>query len=313
MMVSGQEVLRFAPSPNGRLHLGHAFSALTGALLSRSLGARYLLRIEDIDIGRCRPEYVQAVIDDLAWLGIRWDGEVRHQSRHFDAYQQALEQLRSMGLVYPCFATRGEIIDAIRETGIGLERWPRDPDGAPVYPGLYRGLPQVKLKALLMEERSFAWRLDMTKAIGQAERIAGGPIHFMEEGEGPGGESGLQRIRPELFGDVVIARKDVPTSYHLAVTVDDALQGVTLVTRGQDLFPATHVHRLLQVLLGLPAPRYHHHALMRDAEGRKLSKSMASKPLQVYREQGMGPDEIRRLVGFGDRGFDQVTESEAAR
>ncbi|MDE1173139.1 MAG: tRNA glutamyl-Q(34) synthetase GluQRS [Parvibaculaceae bacterium] len=293
-----QEVLRFAPSPNGRLHLGHAFSALTGERLARARGARYLLRIEDIDRGRCRPDLERELIGDLAWLGIEWDGEIRRQSEHFGDYERALQRLRAQNLVYPCFATRGEILDAIAETGIGLERWPRDPDGAPVYPGLYRGLPARQLKALLLEERSFAWRLDMAKAKAEAERIAGGPICFAEEGQGPAGETGEQTIKPELFGDVVLARKDVPTSYHLAVTVDDALQGVTLVTRGRDLFPATHVHRLLQVLLGLPAPRYHHHGLIRDAEGRKLSKSMTSKSLRDYRDEGMGPDDIKRLIGL---------------
>lgn len=294
--MSGCEVLRFAPSPNGWLHLGHAYSALFAFDMARRLGGRLLLRIEDIDIGRCREEYLEGIYEDLAWLGIEWETPVRRQSEHFTDYEAALRKLRSMGLVYPCFATRKEINDAILASDIPLQAWPSDPDGAPLYPGIYKNMPKARLNELMWEGRSYAWRLDMEKAVREAVRINGGPITFHEDGESPRGDTGLISIEPELFGDVVIARKDVPTSYHLAVTVDDALQGVTLVTRGQDLFSATYIHRILQVLLGLPAPRYHHHGLIRDDTGRRLSKSAKDMGLKELRAEGITPADIRRMV-----------------
>jgi glutamyl-Q tRNA(Asp) synthetase len=224
---AGQDVLRFAPSPNGWLHLGHAYSALFAHEMAQRLGARFLLRIEDIDIGRCRPEYEEAIYEDLRWLGIDWEEPVRRQSEHFADYERHLKRLRDMGLVYPCFATRKEIQDAIIATGIPLQNWPVDPDGAPLYPGIYKDISRERLNDLLWDGRSYAWRLDTEKARAEAERIAGGPITFIEEGESPRGHKGRITVQPELFGDVVIARKDVPTSYHLAVVTDDALQGVT--------------------------------------------------------------------------------------
>jgi glutamyl-Q tRNA(Asp) synthetase len=292
------EVIRFAPSPNGWLHLGHAYSALFAFETAKRLGGRFLLRIEDIDIGRCRPEYEQGIYDDLAWLGIDWERPVRRQSEHFADYERALKRLRDMGLAYPCFATRKEITDAIEASGVGLARWPVDPDGAPLYPGLYKDIPRAELNRLMWEGRTYAWRLDMEKALARAEEMNGGPIAFDETGEGPRGEKGLLPIDPMRFGDVVIARKDVPTSYHLAVTVDDAIQQVTMVTRGQDLFPATYVHRVLQVLLGLPAPRYRHHALIRDESGRRLSKSAKDMGLRELRAQGFAPADIRHMIGL---------------
>ncbi|MDR3498011.1 MAG: tRNA glutamyl-Q(34) synthetase GluQRS [Parvibaculum sp.] len=292
------EVIRFAPSPNGWLHLGHAYSALFAFETAKRLGGRFLLRIEDIDIGRCRPEYEQGIYDDLAWLGVEWERPVRRQSEHFADYERALKRLRDMGLAYPCFATRKEITDAIEASGVGLARWPVDPDGAPLYPGLYKDIPRAELNRLMWEGRTYAWRLDMEKALARAEEMNGGPLTFEETGEGPRGEKGLLPIDPMRFGDVVIARKDVPTSYHLAVTVDDAIQQVTMVTRGQDLFPATYVHRVLQVLLGLPAPRYRHHALIRDESGRRLSKSAKDMGLRELRAQGLAPADIRRMIGL---------------
>lgn len=293
-----RDVIRFAPSPNGWLHLGHAYSAIFAHETAKSLGGRFLLRIEDIDIGRCRPEYEQGIYEDLAWLGLDWERPVRRQSEHFADYEAALKRLRDMAVVYPCFATRKEIHDAIEASGIGHARWPVDPDGAPVYPGLYKDLAPAELNRLMWEGRTYAWRLDMEKALALAEEKAGGPITFLEEAGGPRGQHGRLPIDPMLFGDVVIARKDVPTSYHLAVTVDDAIQGVTCVTRGQDLFPATYVHRVLQVLLGLPEPRYRHHPLVRDETGRRLSKSAKDMGLRELRAQGMTPAEVRRLAGI---------------
>ncbi|MEX2249517.1 MAG: tRNA glutamyl-Q(34) synthetase GluQRS [Parvibaculum sp.] len=292
------DVLRFAPSPNGWLHLGHACSALFAYETAKELHGRFLLRIEDIDIGRCRPEYEEAIYEDLAWLGLDWERPVRRQSEHFADYESALKRLRDMGLVYPCFATRKEITEAIAATGIAPRNWPVDPDGAPVYPGIYKDLAPAELNRLMWEGRSYAWRLDTEKALAKAEEIVGGPLIFTEEGKGPNGETGSCTVKPALFGDVVIARKDVPTSYHLAVTVDDAIQGVTLVTRGQDLFPATYIHRILQVLLGLPEPRYRHHRLIRDDAGRRLSKSARDMGLRELRAAGKSPADIRRMVGF---------------
>ena len=298
VQARADEVLRFAPSPNGFLHLGHAASALISFDMARRLGGRFLLRVEDIDLMRCRPEYEAALYDDLAWLGIEWEKPVRRQSEHFADYQARLDELERLGVVYRCFATRREIDMAVREATDDQREWPRDPDGASIYPGLYRDKSRSEIESLLRQGLPYAIRLDMAKAKRLAEKIAGAPITFDEIGAGPRGERGLLAIEPEIFGDVILARKDVPTSYHLAVVVDDALQGVTLVTRGQDLFPATHVHRLLQVLLGLPVPRYCHHALVRDESGRRLSKSARDKGLRHLRGEGRTPADIRAMIGF---------------
>ena len=292
------ETVRFAPSPNGWLHLGHAYSALFAWDMVRAMGGRFLLRIEDIDIGRCRPEYEQGIYEDLRWLGIEWETPVRRQSEHMGEYEAALKRLRDMDLVYPCFATRKEIQDAIVESGIPLHQWPLDPDGAPVYPGIYKDIPKRELNELMWEGRSYCWRMDTEKAAALAAEMNGGPVTFMEEGVGSRGEHGLIHARPQAYGDIVIARKDVPTSYHLSVTLDDALQGVTLVTRGQDLAPATHIHRILQVLLGLPEPRWHHHELVRDEDGRRLSKSAKDMGLRELRARGVSAEEVRRMIGL---------------
>jgi len=296
--ISGTPITRFAPSPNGWLHLGHAFSAIFASETAKALGGKFLLRIEDIDVGRCRPEYVQGIFDDLMWLGLTWEQPVRRQSEHFATYDAGLKKLRDMGLCYPCFATRKEISDAIEASGIGHARWPLDPDGAPLYPGLYKDLAPAELNRLMWEGRSYAWRLDMEKALALAEEKHGGLITFREDGEGPRGQKGKLPIKPMLFGDVILARKDVPTSYHLAVTLDDAPQNVTVVTRGQDLFPATYIHRLLQVLLDLPEPAYRHHGLIRDETGRRLSKSANDQGLRELRLGGATPADIRRRIGI---------------
>jgi glutamyl-Q tRNA(Asp) synthetase len=288
-------ILRFAPSPNGYLHLGHALSALINAERATASGGRLLLRIEDIDSARCRSEYETAIYEDLAWLGLAWEEPVRRQSEHFDDYRAALSRLGAMGLVYPSFESRGEIARLVAEREQSA-RWPRDPDGAPLYPGPARTFSADERQRLMEQGRPYALRLDMAAAIARA-----GALTWEESGAGPLGESGTIAAPPQQWGDVVLARKDLPTSYHLAVVVDDAAQGVTEVVRGQDLFWATSVHRLLQALLDLPAPRYHHHRLIRDADGQKLSKSTRATALHALRDAGAGPDDVRRIVGLSPR------------
>ena len=287
-------VFRFAPSPNGHLHLGHAFSALTAYEAARALGARFMLRIEDIDTARCRPEFTQAIFEDLAWLGLEWEEPVRRQSEHFDDYAKALARLDAAGLLYPCYATRGEIAAAVARRERAGEAWPRDPDGAPLYPGLHRGLGPIERAALEAQGRRPALRLKTDEAIGRA----GTGLAWRELGPDPTGAAERVEARPQAWGDVVLARRDVPTSYHLAVVVDDALQGVTHVVRGRDLYQATAVHRLLQRLLALPEPVYRHHRLILDGQGRKLSKSAGDTALRELRSAGATPADIRRLVGL---------------
>ncbi len=285
-------VFRFAPSPNGYLHLGHAFSALLNFDLARRTGGRLLLRIEDIDLTRCKPEFEAAIYQDLGWLGIVWEEPVRRQSEHLDDYREALEKLSAQGLLYPSFETRAEIarLVAAREAS---GRWPRDPDGAPLYPGTAKLLSSDERARLLESDAPYAQRLDMAAACARA-----GDLGWSEHGQGPDGETGAVAARPEAWGDVILARKETPTSYHLAVVVDDALQGVTEVVRGQDLFWSTSVHRLLQQLLGLPQPAYRHHRLVLDGAGRKLSKSSEATGLRELRAAGATPADIRRLVGL---------------
>jgi glutamyl-Q tRNA(Asp) synthetase len=285
-------VFRFAPSPNGYLHLGHALSALLNFDLARQTGGRLLLRIEDIDLTRCKPEFEAAIHQDLAWLGIAWEQPVRRQSEHLADYREALEKLASQGLIYPSFETRAEIAGLVarREASGG---WPRDPDGAPLYPGTAKLLSSEERARLLESGAPCALRLDMAAACARA-----GNLGWRERGEGPNGEAGAAAARPEAWGDVILARKETPTSYHLSVVVDDAVQGVTDVVRGQDLFWSTSVHRLLQQLLGLPKPAYHHHRLILDAAGRKLSKSSAATGLRELRAGGATPTDIRRMVGL---------------
>jgi glutamyl-Q tRNA(Asp) synthetase len=285
-----QPVFRFAPSPNGELHLGHALSAIVSYERSRARGGRFLVRIEDIDVGRSRERFVAGIFEDLAWLGLTWEEPVMFQSQRMAAYTHAAERLRAMGLLYPCFATRAEI-EAATVGG------PLDPDGTPLYPGHYKGRDPAEIARRTTAGEPFALRLDMDAAIATAAmKLHGGPLSFTELGE----DSTPQTItaRPERWGDAVIVRKDTPTSYHLAVVLDDAWQGITHVTRGRDLFAATDLHRLLQVLLGLPAPLYHHHRLVTDAAGRKLAKSARDTSLKSLRESGATAADVRRLVGL---------------
>jgi glutamyl-Q tRNA(Asp) synthetase len=285
-------VFRFAPSPNGYLHLGHAYSALLNFDLARMSGGRLLLRIEDIDTARCRPEFEAAIDEDLGWLGIAWESPVRRQSEHLADYRQALEKLSAQGLVYPSFESRAEIASLVAERDAQAP-WPRDPDGAPLYPGAAKLLSPDERARLIESGVPHALRLDMAAACARC-----GELGWLERGAGPDGETGAVRARPEAWGDVILARKETPTSYHLAVVVDDALQGVTEVVRGRDLFHATGVHCLLQQLLGLPSPAYRHHCLIPDASGRKLSKSTASTGLRELRAEGATPADIRRLIGL---------------
>ncbi|MBC6980345.1 tRNA glutamyl-Q(34) synthetase GluQRS [Caulobacter sp. 17J80-11] len=283
-------VTRFAPSPTGFLHRGHAFSALSAQAAARAEGGRFLLRVEDIDLTRCRPEYEQGVYDDLAWLGLEWEEPVRRQSAHFDEYRGALDQLIARGLVYRCFKTRREILDEIARAPHGPGE---GPEGA-----IYRGQPlsPADEAALLAEGRPYAWRLSLDRA----QETVGGweALTFTEAGEGPLGETGVIQARPETAGDVVLARKDVGVAYHLAAVFDDALQGVSHVVRGQDLFEATHIQRLLQALLDLPTPRYRHHPLLTDAQGRRFAKRDRAESLRELRARGVSPRELRAELGF---------------
>lgn len=282
-------VTRFAPSPTGFLHLGHACAALTAF----EAGDRFLLRIEDIDITRCRPEFEKEIYEDLRWLGLVWEEPVRRQSEHFVDYARALRQLESLGLLYPCFCTRKEIAHQIARAGLAPTAAELSPEG-PLYPGTCRTLTAEMRNQRMARGDAYALRLDVTKA---RERI-GPELMFEEGGRGPQGETGPQTARPELLGDVVLARKELPTSYHLAVVVDDALQGISLVTRGEDLFPATHIQRLLQALLDLPVPAYAHHRLILDQAGRKFSKRDRAATLSSLREAGATPHSVRILIGF---------------
>ncbi len=285
-------VFRFAPSPNGYLHLGHAYSALLNADLARQSGGQLLLRIEDIDPARCRPEFEAAIYEDLGWLGITWQQPVRRQSEHLADYGAALDTLTALGLVYPSFESRAEIARLVAQRDHAGE-WPRDPDGAPLYPGTAKQLSSGERAGLIEQGAPYALRLDMSVALARAGELA-----WSEQGEGPAGERGLVVANPQAWGDVILARKETPTSYHLSVVIDDALQGVSEVVRGADLFHATSVHVLLQKLLGLRQPVYRHHRLLMDDSGHKLSKSTRATGLRELRAAGATPDDIRRRVGI---------------
>jgi glutamyl-Q tRNA(Asp) synthetase len=280
-------VTRFAPSPTGYLHLGHAHSALVGWHRARSESGRFLLRIEDIDPTRCRPEFEVAILEDLAWLGLDWDGPVRRQSDHLADYEAALGSLRKLGLLYPCFCSRKDIAAAVAA--------PHGPEG-PVYPGTCRTLPQSVISKRQERGDPYALRLDVAKALAMT-----GPLTFEDE------QAGVVQAQPETLGDVVLARRDAPASYHLCVTLDDHLQGVTLVTRGVDLFHATHIHRLLQAILGLNVPSYAHHLLLTNAAGERLSKRDGAMALRALRQAGRSAAEVRALAGSPaeSRGLEQ--------
>jgi glutamyl-Q tRNA(Asp) synthetase len=288
-------VFRFAPSPNGYLHLGHAYSALLNFDLAQRAGGPFLLRIEDIDPTRCRAEFEAAIYEDLAWLGIGWEQPVRRQSDHLADYRTGLDRLIALGLVYPSFESRAEIARLVAEREANGP-WPRDPDGAPLYPGTAKELSSAERARRIGEGAPFALRLDMAAAIASSGELA-----WNEQGDGPAGESGRIAANPNVWGDVILARKETPTSYHLSVVIDDALQGVSEVVRGQDLFHATSVHVLLQHLLGLPQPAYRHHRLILDEIGHKLAKSSQSTGLRELRAAGVTPSDIRRGVELTSR------------
>jgi glutamyl-Q tRNA(Asp) synthetase len=271
-------VTRFAPSPTGRLHLGHAYSALFAWRRARDAGGRFLLRIEDIDRARCRAEFVAGIVEDLRWLGLDWDGEIRRQSEHFADYREAIDRLDALGVLYPCFCTRADIARAASA--------PHGTEGA-VYPGTCRHLTPDDRKRRIAAGDAYALRLDVARALKRT-----GPLDWIDE------EAGTVTADPWSLGDVVLARKDTPASYHLAVTVDDAIQGVTLVTRARDLVPATHIHRSLQALLDLPVPRWHHHKLVTDASGKRFAKRDRALTLQEMRAAGTAPAQVRALAGF---------------
>ncbi|WP_169543442.1 tRNA glutamyl-Q(34) synthetase GluQRS [Sneathiella aquimaris] len=280
-------VTRFAPSPSGYLHIGHAYSASLAYQKAVETEGHFLLRIEDIDRVRCRHEFETALLEDLKWLGLDWEEPVRRQSDHMEDYAAVLERLHERGLIYPCFCTRKEIAAEIAQS----DSAPHGPDG-PIYPQTCKSLSEAEQQAHFAEEKPYALRLDMQKALDEP-----GARHltFREI------DKGVIECQPEKFGDVVLARKETPTSYHLAVTLDDALQGVTLVVRGQDLFEATHLHRLLQHLLELPTPDYLHHGLVSDMKGRRLSKRDKDATIRAMRENGYSPEEVRKLAGFNNK------------
>ncbi len=275
------ETTRFAPSPTGWLHLGHAYAALFAS--EQAIGGRFLIRLEDIDATRARPEYEEGIFEDLAWLGLSWEKPVRRQSDHFEDYRAALGQLETKGLLYPCFCTRREIQDEITRAGNA----PQGPDG-PLYPGTCRHLDADERQKRLTRGDAYALRLDVTQAL----QLIDTPLTFTELSRGE------ITADPTIFGDVVLARKDIPASYHLAVVVDDALQGITLVTRGEDLLPATHLHRLLQHLLHLPVPRWHHHRLITDENGKRLAKRDDARSLKSLREAGWTPNRLCQELGI---------------
>ena len=289
-----RSTFRFAPSPNGELHLGHAYSALLNAEMAARAGGRLLLRIEDIDTERCTPEFEAGIYRDLEWLGIEWERPVRRQSEHFAEYAKLLDRLVEAELVYPAFMSRGEMRAHIAEAEDSGRTWPRDPDGVPLYPGLDKTLTSRERRRRMAAGDPFAWRLDMAAAIG-ALRM---PPAWTEFADADMNSTRKVDATPDLWGDVVLARRDVPTSYHLSVVADDALQGITHVVRGLDLYPATGIHRLLQMLLGLPEPAYFHHRLITGPDGRKLSKSFRDTGIDALRSGGRTADDVKRMVGL---------------
>ncbi|HRQ88921.1 MAG TPA: tRNA glutamyl-Q(34) synthetase GluQRS [Bacteroidia bacterium] len=276
---------RFAPSPTGHLHKGHAYSALAAYQLAQRTGGRFILRIEDIDPTRCSPENVAQIYEDLAWLGIEWEEPIRIQSQHLADYAAAADRLLSQQLLYPCFCTRKDILAEIESAGHA----PHGSEG-PLYPGTCRRLSQAERAARLADGHPHALRLDLASALAELPA----PLLWTDT------RHGIQTARPELLGDAVIVRKDIGTSYHLAVVLDDALQGVTDIVRGEDLFDATHLHRVLQGLLGLPTPTYHHHPLLTDAAGNRLAKRNRAITLRSLRESGTSAAQLRRELGFGE-------------
>ena len=295
-----QHKTRFAPSPNGKLHLGHAFSAIISERLAKKNNGEFIVRIEDIDIGRTSRENEELIIADLNWLNIKFDEKkIRRQSEYFELYEVYLKRLRDLDLVYPCWATRSEIKKTIKSNKIKHSNWPIDPDGQYIYPGIYKNISPAKRSGMMLSGKDFSWRLDIEKAINLAQDILKSKIFFQEVGLEP---IGKRLAEPHLYGDIIIARKDIPTSYHLSVTIDDFEQNINLVTRGLDIYPATSIHRLLQVIFDLPEPEWFHHNLIRDKQGIKLSKTSNSTSIEFYRNNGISSkkliDKINKIEPF---------------
>lgn len=297
---------RFAPSPSGLLHAGHGYSALTAHDIARKSGGAFVLRIEDIDVARCRSEFEDAILEDLAWLGLEWEEPVRRQSEHFGDYEAAIERLTDAGLTYPCFCTRKEIAAEIE----GAASAPHGPDG-PHYPGTCKGLGQDERQAKVAAEGAFALRLDSEKAVRHLQDTASLPLHFEQLIALDREERVRTEVDPHLFGDIVLARKDIPTSYHVSVVVDDHLQNISHVIRGEDLREATHIHAVLQGLFGFEPPVYFHHPLVRDDAGRRLAKRDRDQTLRALRDQGVSPGDVRARIAssFGPDGDTEKTRS----
>lgn len=283
-------VTRFAPSPTGLLHLGHAYSAILAYQFAVERKGRFVLRIEDIDQNRCRPEFTEAIYEDLSWLGLSWASPVYIQSEHFENYTYSLDELKKSGLIYPCFCTRKDIQAEINRS----DHAPHGPDG-PIYPGLCRAQPEHERKNLLDSQKPHAWRLDAAKAVQYLKELGRWPLFWEDL------QTGTSAVSLKNFGDIVLARKDTPTSYHLSVTIDDALQGITHVIRGKDLYHASHIHRVLQALLDLPTPLYLHHRLVTDANGIRFAKRHHAETLQDLRKKGVNPAEIYTRLGITPR------------
>jgi glutamyl-Q tRNA(Asp) synthetase len=284
---------RFAPSPNGYLHLGHAYSASVASKLAQISGGKFFIRIEDIDLGRCKKEYEENIYKDLNWLEIKYEENIIKQSECFDNYERYVKKLRDLNLIYPCWASRSEIKKTILKKSSSKSSWPIDPDGQYIYPEIYKNISKAERSNLMLSGSKFSWRLNVKKAMNFAQEKLGNKIFFEELGLEP---KGKRILEPNLYGDFIIARKEIPTSYHLSVTVDDAEQGINLVTRGLDIYPATSIHRLLQIILNLPETKWYHHNLLREDSGEKLSKTNKSTSIKSLRDKKIKKDEIFSLI-----------------
>ena len=284
---------RFAPSPNGYLHLGHAYSASVASKLAQISGGKFFIRIEDIDLGRCKKEYEENIYKDLNWLEIKYEENIIKQSECFDNYERYVKKLRDLNLIYPCWASRSEIKKTILKKSSSKSSWPVDPDGQYIYPEIYKNISKAERSNLMLSGSKFSWRLNVKKAMNFAQEKLGNKIFFEELGLEP---KGKRILEPNLYGDFIIARKEIPTSYHLSVTVDDAEQGINLVTRGLDIYPATSIHRLLQIILNLPETKWYQHNLLREDSGEKLSKTNKSTSIKSLRDKKIKKDEIFSLI-----------------
>ncbi len=294
---------RFAPSPNGYLHLGHAYSAFISSELAKKSCGKFFIRIEDIDLGRCKKKYEENIYKDLNWLEIKYEKNIIKQSECFDKYERYIKKLRDLNLIYPCWASRSEIKKFILSKSINKTSWPIDPDGQYIYPKIYKDISKAERSNLMLSGLDFSWRLDIEKAMSFAQEKLGNKIFFEEIGLEP---KGKRILEPNLYGDFIIARKEIPTSYHLSVIIDDAEQDINLVTRGLDIYPATSIHRLLQIILNLPETQWYHHNLLREDSGRKLSKTNKSTSIKSLRERKIKKDEIFSLIKSNEAFPDEI-------